>query len=140
MIRYVLAKQFRHFRIALLPKNSATTVGPLPRTFRRTIRVWWAYCWRAVVYSLIVSVVIMLPMGVLWGLLSEAGGAVEALGHLLVQTLIAGAVGMYIFYSNILGEEFGDFRVCLIPREASSIAPGVTRTEDHVAALQDTGA
>jgi len=48
-IRRILAKKFRSFYIALLPRD-ASGVEPLARSFQRTVRVWWAFIWRAVVY------------------------------------------------------------------------------------------
>lgn len=48
MTYYVLAKRFRHFRVALLPRGISSTNQPLPRTFSRTVRFWWAFSWRAV--------------------------------------------------------------------------------------------
>ena len=47
IIHYILAKRFRHFRVALLPRDISSTGQSLPRTFPRTIRVWWAFSWRA---------------------------------------------------------------------------------------------
>ena len=34
----------------------------------------------------------------------------------VMQVLIDGAVGLFVIYSGILDEEFGDFRVSLAPR------------------------
>ena len=36
---------------------------------------------------------------------------------IIAQVVIDGAVGLFVIYSAILDEEFGDFRVALLPRE-----------------------
>lgn len=122
VIRYILGKTFRHFRIALLPRTASAE--PLPRTLQRTILVWWAFSWRTLVYSLIAMVAAQVTVGMFLGILSALGRVTAALAPLVAGTLIAGAVGMYVMYSNILGEEFGDFQVCLLPREVA--APSVS--------------
>ncbi len=106
-IRYILGKRFRHFRIALLPRTGSGT-QPLPRTFRRTIRVWWTFVWRASVYSLIVSLAGSIVLGV-----------IATLAPIVVSVFVSGAVGLFVMYANILDEEFGDFRVALLPPETA---------------------
>lgn len=46
----VLRKTFRSFRTRLLSNYGAEGAQELPPTFARTARVWWTFCWRAVVY------------------------------------------------------------------------------------------
>ena len=114
---YVLDKRFRHFQVALVPRAAASPSDRLPRTLARTFRVWWAFTWRTVVYSIVVWLVVMFPLSwviAILGLLGPDGGAIA---RLVLQTAIAGAIGMYIIYSKILEEEFGDFQVRLIPRD-----------------------
>jgi len=45
---------------------------------------------------------------------------------LIFQVLIDAAVGSFVVYSGLLDEEFGDFRVTLVPRVAvPSVTPAV---------------
>jgi hypothetical protein len=40
---------------------------------------------------------------------------------LIVQYVIAAAVGLFVIYSNILDEEIGDFRVTLLSLEFTAV-------------------
>jgi hypothetical protein len=46
------------------------------------------------------------------------GGMVGAVVSFVSQVAIDGAVGLFVIYSGILDEDFGDFRVTLVPRGA----------------------
>jgi Na+/citrate or Na+/malate symporter len=94
---------------------------PLPRTFLRTIRVWWTFVWRTFVYSLIASFAGSVLIGTLTGILSEFGRVMAILTPIVVNVVIAGAVGLFVMYSNILDEEFGDFRVALLPPDGAAL-------------------
>lgn len=122
-IRYILAKRFSHFRIVLLSQVGGGTSSPLPRTARRTIRVWWAFIWRTVVFSLIVRFTAGLVIGPIVILLSSIGRVMAVIVPLAVQVAIDGAVGLFVMYSAVLDEEFGDFRVALLPRKSEAEAP-----------------
>ena len=122
-IRYILAKRFSHFRIALLPPMAAGTMTPLPRTARRTIRVWWAFIWRFVVFSLIARFTAGLVIGPIVNILSSIGPVAAMVVPLITQVVIDGAVGLFVMYSAILDEEFGDFRVALLPRKGEAPVP-----------------
>jgi len=124
-IRRILRKNFRSFRIALLPRNAASGVEPLPRSFQRTGLVWWSFIWRAFVYSLIFRFAGSLAIGMVIGILSAISGVTAAVAPLASQIVIEGAVGLFVIYSGILDEEFGDFRVTLVPREAVLSATSV---------------
>ncbi len=116
-IRYVLGKRFRSFRVALLPRDPLSGTEAMSRSFGRTIRVWWAFCWRSVVYSLIVRFAGSVALGFTIGILSSMSRAAATWVPLIAQVVIDGAVGLFVIYSAILDEEFGDFRVALLPRE-----------------------
>jgi len=122
MIGYILRKNFRHFRIALLSNHGGDGAKLLPPTLRRTARVWWTFCWRAVIYRIIVAVVASFPLGWIMGFLAAilAGPRTFALINLAVQIVLDGVVGMFVIYSNILDEDISDFRVALLPRTAST--------------------
>ena len=121
-IRYVLGKSFRSFRVALLPRNLSSSAEVLPASFRRSIRVWWEFSWRAVVYSVIVRFAGSIALSLTLGILSSLGRLMAALVPIAFQVVIDGAVGLFVVYSAILDEEYGDFRVALLPRNI--VSPG----------------
>ncbi|MGH9709104.1 MAG: hypothetical protein ACRD37_00970, partial [Candidatus Acidiferrales bacterium] len=120
IIRYILGKRFRHFRIGLLPTAGGPDTQPLRPTWKRTVRVWWTLSWRSVLYIVFLSFAASVSLGMLMGFLSEMGRAMAILVPLLESLIISGAVGLFVIYSNILDEEFGDFRVVLLPRDPTA--------------------
>jgi hypothetical protein len=120
---YILRKNFRHFRIGLLTHRGGEGSEILETTLLRTARVWWTYSWRSFIYGLIAAFVTAIPRGVLVGLFGRNRG-LESLVAVLVSTALSGAVGLFVVYSNILDEDFGDFRVCLLPRPEPNAVPG----------------
>jgi len=118
IIRYVLAKRFRHFRIGLRPTADGADPKPLRPTWKRTIRVWWTFSWRSILYVIVLSFAASVSLGMLMGFLSEMGRAMAILVPPVESLVISGAVGLFVIYSNILDEDFGDFRVVLLPRES----------------------
>jgi hypothetical protein len=128
-IRYVLRKSFRSFRVALLPRDRLSGTEAMSRSFALTLRVWWAFCWRTVVYSLIVRFAGSVALGFTIGILSSMSRAAATLVPIIAQVVIDGAVGLFVIYSAILDEEFGDFRVALLPREpAVGVVPATTES------------
>jgi hypothetical protein len=119
---YVLQKNFRHFRVGLLSNRGGEGAQPLNVTLGRTLRVWWTYSWRSLVYRLIITFVTTIPMGVLVGLFARIPVA-HALVSFLTIIAIDGAAGLFVIYSNILDEDLDDFRVCLLPRQKEAITP-----------------
>ena len=119
---YVLQKNFRHFRLGLLSNRGGEGAQSLAVTLGRTLRVWWTYSWRSLVYRLIITFVSTIPMGVLVGLFARIPVA-HALVSILAVIAIDGAAGLFVIYSNILDEDFGDFHVCLLPRQKETLAP-----------------
>jgi hypothetical protein len=91
--------------------------------WRRTARVWWTFTWRSVVYSVVLSFLANVSLGIVTGMLSEMNSTMAVLVPMIRDLLIGAAVGLFVVYSNILDEEFGDFRVVLLPREAAAQAP-----------------
>jgi hypothetical protein len=100
-IRDVLGKSFRSFRVALLPRDPLSGTEALSRSFGRTIRVWWAFCWRTVVYSLIVRFAGSVALGFTIGILSSMSRAAAAWVPLIAQVVIDGAVGLFV---NLFGD------------------------------------
>ena len=124
----ILGKKFRAFSIALLPRDPSSSNEPLPRSFQRTLRVWWEFIWRAVVYSVIFRIFGSIALNLTIGIFASLGGPMRAIVPFVAQVLIDGAVGLFVIYSGILDEEFADFRVTLVPRAvvlsaASTVEP-----------------
>jgi len=114
----VLRKTFRGFRIALLSNYGAEGAQALPPTFARTARVWWTFCWRAVVYRVILAVAATFPLSWVIGFLAALvhSEPVAVILNVIAQVVLDAAVGAFVIYSNILDEDISDFRVALVPR------------------------
>ena len=127
IMEYILRKNFRHFRIGLVSNGGGPNAQDLPATFVRTVRVWWTYSWRTVLYRIIISFVATIPLGVLLGVFTRIP-TLQAIVRALVMIAIDAGAGLFVIYSNILDEDFGDFRVCLLPlrKDATSAAPATT--------------
>jgi hypothetical protein len=122
----ILAKKFRSFSVALLPRVPISSGVPLSRSFQRTLRVWWEFIWRNVVYSVVFRIAGSIALSLTIGILAALGGRTGAFVSFVSEVLIDGAVGLFVIYSAILDEEFGDFRVTLVPRTVVlSPAPAV---------------
>jgi hypothetical protein len=121
IMEYLLRKNFRHFRIGLVSSGGNANAQALPATFYRTVRVWWTYSWRTVLYRLIISSVATIPLSVLLGIFTRIPPA-QAVVRALVMIAIDAAAGLFVIYSNILDEDFGDFRVCLLPLQKNAAA------------------
>lgn len=130
VLDYILEKQFKHFRIGLLSAASAIERHDVPVTLWRSMRVWWSFTWRNIVGSVIGYVVVILPFS--WLIrITRPPEFVAAFLLLLVGFAVAGLVALFVIYSSILDEEFGDFRVALLPRKevvpvASVAAPAAS--------------
>lgn len=118
-IHRILRKEFRSFHVALLPRDTTSGVEPLSRTFERTLRVWWAFIWRNIFYSVVFKFAGSLALGMIIGVLTAIAGRLGAVVSFVSEVLIDAAVGSFVIYSGLLDEEFGDFRVTLMPRVAA---------------------
>jgi hypothetical protein len=128
IMEYVLRKKFRHFRIGLLSNGGGEGSELLTPTFGRTVRVWWTYSWRTFVYRMIIMVAATIPLSVLLGVFTRLP-VIQAIVQVLVPIAVDGAAGLFVIYSNILDEDFGDFRVCLMPLQTelqASAEPAAT--------------
>jgi len=122
IIHFVLKKNFRQFRIALLPGYGGPGAEILQPTIGRTIRVWWTYVWRTIVLSILGWVFVIYPLGIFVGLFKPSPAiTIVFLGA--VGFVVGGAIALFVIYSSILDEDFGDFRVSLLPHKAK---PAVT--------------
>jgi hypothetical protein len=117
VMHYILRKNFRRFRIGLVSNRDAKLASPLKPTFKRTLRVWWTYTWRTIVYLAILSVAANVPVGFVMGAVAVIYPPLANVFAEFVRFVMAGAVGLFVIYSNILDEDFADFRVSLLPRQ-----------------------
>jgi hypothetical protein len=113
-IHFILRKKFRNFRIALVAFQGEDFNAVLPPTFRRTLRIWWTYSWRTFAYCIGVYFVVSLPLGLLVGTLGTIFPRLNDVFAYSAGLVIEGVAGFFVIYSNILDEEFGDFRVRLL--------------------------
>jgi len=129
IMEYILRKNFRHFRIGLVSNGGGANAQDLPATFARTVRVWWTYSWRTVLYRIIITFVATIPLSVLLGIFTRIPTA-QAIVRALVMIAIDAGAGLFVIYSNILDEDFDDFRVCLLPlrKDAAASAAPITTT------------
>ncbi|MGA8144770.1 MAG: hypothetical protein WB987_12850 [Candidatus Acidiferrales bacterium] len=121
VMEYILRKKFRDFRIGLLSNSGDEGAQMLAPTFVRVTRVWWTYSWRTLVYRLIILVAATIPLTVIVGVFTRLP-IMQVLMRTLVTTAIDAAAGLFVIYSNILDEDFSDFRVCLLPLQRDQVA------------------
>ena len=96
-------------------------------TWKRVIRVWWAYLWRNLAV-IIISMIGMFVFGMIVGMISHLLGFEKS----AIQTttalfgFIAGICVSVLPIKWILGKDFGDFRLVLISK--SPLNQGSTNT------------
>lgn len=122
VIQRVLHMKFRHFRLDLLSHHGGEGAQSLEANIPRTARVWFTYSWRGILYRAVAAFVTAIPAGVFIGIFTRMP-VLHALAQFLSVAAIDAATGLFIIYSNILDEDFGDSRVCLLPRETPTVAP-----------------
>lgn len=124
-IYYVLRRSFLHFRIELRPRNAPDSSAKLPVTMARSLRVWWTFTWRTLGYLAVAFVIVLMPVS--WFVNLFAPGPVfSSYFGLLLGLIVNGAISLFVIYSNVLDEEFGDFTVRLVPREPAAAIPSAT--------------
>ena len=119
VMHYVLAKEFQHFRVALVDASDFNRFQEVPRTFGRVIRIWFAYSWRVWVYNLVLYVVAGFVVGFFTNVVTRSPIVADAV-NVGFRFVVTGAVGLYVFYDRILDDVFADARVCLLRREDAS--------------------
>ena len=134
VVHVIVQKRFRAFRIILTPQGAGDSAQALPPVFPRTFRIWWTFMWRSVVYRVILTVAMSVPLGVVTGALSAISPLAGRLFNGTMQVVIGGAVGLFTIYSNILDEDIADFRVSLAPRNTPVWPEEVLRVEPSAGA------
>ena len=116
VMRYVLGKTFRHFRLGLVSNSLDASSRALPVTLERNLRVWWIFTWRTVLYGLLCLAFVLYPMEWFVGIFRPSP-LFASLIFLMLGAVVGGAIALFVIYSNILDEDIGDFRVALLPRQ-----------------------
>ena len=120
MMYFILKKRYRTFRIRLV--STVDRTQEIPVTFARTLRVWWTFTWRTIVYRILLGFVTGIPIGFLSGAVAVIYPPLGTAFGILVGLVIEGAVGLFTIYSSILDEEFSDFCVTLAPKDRANPA------------------
>lgn len=87
-------------------------------TWRRAIRVWWAYFWRnfiAIVAAIVLGAVVG---GVLGFILGAVGVPLKTIQLITMPIGLMLGLGMSVVpVKMILGKDFGEFRLLLMPKQ-----------------------
>jgi len=118
---YIVRKRFRGFQIRLTSTGDPAQI--LEPTPPRVFRIWWTFTWRSIVYTIALSIAMTVPMGFVVGTAAAISPLFGRIFNLLQSLIVAGAVGLFVIYSNILDEEIADFSVSLAPAAASISVP-----------------
>jgi hypothetical protein len=121
MMYFILRKRYRRFQIRLVSRNDRSI--PLPLTFRRTFRIWWTFTWRTLVYRIILSFAMGVPVGFLSGAVAVIYPPLGPAFQVFVGLAVEAGVGLFVIYSNILDEEMSDFCVTLVPNNPDIVLP-----------------
>ena len=113
IMRFVLHKRFRRFRVAVWPLGGQPVSQFEKPTYGQAIRVWWSFTWRATVYGALATIMAGFPLRFIAGLFAPSP-AVSALFEASIGLIVQAAVALFVLYSNILDEDLSDFHVGLL--------------------------
>lgn len=88
-------------------------------TWGRTFKVWWAFTWRNLIAALC-AMLVSIVLGILIGVVMHIMGMPLHLVR-VVCTVIGAILGLLVStipMKLILGKNFGEFRLVLVPHEA----------------------
>jgi hypothetical protein len=87
-------------------------------TWNRVIRIWWAYCWRGVLFSFIAGFLVGMVIGFIMG---AAGFSPRAVSFVTgpVGFVLGIAISIRVMMT-ILKKNFGEFRLALLAIGGSS--------------------
>lgn len=126
VMRFVLHKRFRRFRVAVWPLGGQPASDVQKPTYSQAIRVWWSFTWRATIYGALATTMAGFPLRFVAGLFAPSP-QVSALLEMWIALIVQAAVALFVLYSNVLDEDMSDFHVGLLandqePRLAGNIA------------------
>ena len=99
-------------------------------TWKRVDRIWWAYFWR----NLIAAIAAMICGGILGfivGFVLSLLGVSAETGVLVTAPIgiVLGSIISIIPMKMIIGKDFGEFRLVLLAKEASSLGTNSAENE-----------
>jgi hypothetical protein len=99
-------------------------------TWKRVVRIWWAYFWR----NLIALIASLICGGIVGGIMGFVGSllGVPLETILLVNmpiSFVLGSIISIIPMKMIIGKDFGEFRLVLLAKEASSLGTNSAENE-----------
>lgn len=84
-------------------------------TWKRAVKVWWAYLWRSVLAALCAMLIGGLIGGIAGFIMGLMGASGESIQLLIAPIGIVIGIGISIVpIKLILGKDFGEFRLVLI--------------------------
>lgn len=131
-MHHVVAKKFSHFRTGLVSYADLQKPAEVARTVALVFPVWIAYFWRNLIYSYVVNWIVMIPVNVILAVFSRVP-MVHGILVFATQIALNGAVGLYIFYNNVIDERINDVEVTLLPLGVAPAVP-VAPTQANAAA------
>jgi hypothetical protein len=117
VMRFVLHKRFRHFRIAVWSQGGQPPSSDEKPTYNQAIRVWWAFTWRVAVYGALATTMAGFPLRFVAGLFAPSP-EMSRLLEMVIGMIVQAAVALFVLYSNILDEDMADFHVGLLTNES----------------------
>jgi hypothetical protein len=117
VMRFVLHKRFRRFRIAVWPQGGQPPLSDAKPTYNQAIRVWWSFTWRVAVYGALATTMAGFPLRFVVGLFAPPP-EVSAFLEVMIAMIVQAAVALFVLYSNILDEDLADFHVGLLTNES----------------------
>ena len=86
-------------------------------TWGRVTRVWWAFLWRSLIASIIAMIIGGIFCCIVVYTIAATGGAITTINIIIMS--IGGIIGLgvsIIPMKMILGKDFGEFRLALVPK------------------------
>jgi len=84
-------------------------------TWKRAIRVWWAYLWRSLIVVIVGSVLAGIVGGIIGFIMSMMGADGDSISMLVMPIgMLIGILISIVPIKLILGKDFGEFRLVLI--------------------------
>jgi hypothetical protein len=121
VMRFVLHKRFRSFRIAVWARDGQPPSADQKPTYNQAIRVWWAFTWRVAIYGALATTMAGFPLRFIAGLFAPSP-QISALLQVCIALIVQAAVALFVLYSNILDEDMADFHVGLLTNESPELA------------------
>ena len=122
VMRFVLHKRFRRFRVAVWPLGGRPVSQLEKPTYAQAIRVWWSFTWRATIYGALATIMAGFPLRFVAGLFAPSP-RMSALFEMCIGLIVQAAVALFVLYSNILDEDMSDFHVGLLAIDTPALIP-----------------